>query len=232
MEVNDNLLGEMPHSIELADGLKVFTHNDFENFSAPSSKGGQRKVLLAQTPDGEKVAIKVHRRHRLENMVVKQYHRLFENTQKMRPLNETERAFERRFKRPEEVIDKMVEIDWQKTLADPEFKSKHNDLVIASVTRGQQLANLSPMIPVPLGVYRTRTGLLGEVYKAYPGPMAVNHSNPEAAKPLTPEQLEYYDEQLAILQSHGVYETDDNLLESNVIVMGDGREDIMFAELP
>jgi hypothetical protein len=232
-ETQIKYVSEAVRLVEVPTDIKTFTSDDFTDFKAPSSRGGERRVILAERVDtGERVAIKLHRHRKLMQQIITKHRRLFEPYKQYRKLNPREAEMERGYETPEDEIEKMFTIDWKKTLQSPGTKKAHNDLVIKSIRTAERLTKISPMVPQPLGVYVTRNGLLGEVYRAYDGSMAQNFTNPDKAKPLTDEQYEYFEEQLRSLQDAGVSETGDELQLNNVIVTGDGREDIIFAELP
>lgn len=214
---------EALNSIEIPADTQAFTFEDFANIRQPAARGGEKRVFIADVVGAEKSAtIKLPRRNRLRRTAQEIHKSTKQTNQTMLEADTIGKG-----------VEEMTIADVQETLRTPEFKEEYNARVIKSIQRAQRLAKKSSMIPVPLGVYKTRSGLLGEVYTAYEGQMAQNFSDPKQSKPLTDEQWQYYQEQVRVINDAFLLPPSNDALQlNNVIVIGDGREDIMFAEIP
>jgi hypothetical protein len=213
--------------------LEVFSKGDFEEFSAPESRGGEKRVLLAKLKrDNSPVAIKLPRYDATrQREILTKRRQAYKGLVVTRPLSEAEqRQFvEDGFSQAEAEAERVI--DWKRTLQDPRVREVWNSDVEDRLSMAQIAHRISPAVAEPMGVYKTKTGLSGEVYRAYEGKMAQNFSDPENFRPLSDAHYAYYESQVNLLRSYG-FRGGEELHENNVMVIGDGESDIVFVEPP
>ena len=123
-------------------------------------------------------------------------------------------------------------IDLPATVADERVKALYNADQEDLFAMAQVAHIICPHVAKPIGLKEGPDGYLGEAYSFYKGKMAQDTGNPAESHPLTDEQWNFFQGQVARLRSHGLRSWGDELQINNVMRTGDGPEDIVFLEPP
>ncbi len=224
-EIGDDLIQEVKSRVP--DSLRVFEKNDFVDFGGTILEGQYRRAVVARDrQSSEKVIIKLPRLKQFNDLVKYLRPGVYSESLTRLPLSEERRRqLEKAGVTPDEMVLEQ-DVDWEKTLKSPEFTQRFTEEEFDRLEMAQIAADISPAVSRPIGIYFTKGGMPAEIDLFHETTRTESQRDIE----LTVEQQAYFHSEIQRIADHGLVPALDMMSLHNLLITGEGPEDIKFLE--